>query len=86
MLGTSDSDKTLLNHFFVEMISFISINFRNRREVNEFEDENAILIKSNHDDNEVFDNLIKRKILVRNEDLDSQRNLDESKDKASVNK
>jgi hypothetical protein len=34
------------------MISFRFIDFRNRRKINEFEDEYAILMKSNRNDNE----------------------------------
>jgi hypothetical protein len=36
----------------IEMISFRSIDFRNRRKINEFEDEYAILMKSDRSDNE----------------------------------
>jgi hypothetical protein len=36
----------------IDMISFSFIDFRNRREINEFEDEYAILMKSNRNDNE----------------------------------
>jgi hypothetical protein len=38
--------------FLIEMISFIFINFRDRREVKKLENEYAILIKSNRNDNE----------------------------------
>jgi hypothetical protein len=34
------------------MISFRSTDFRNRREINEFKDEYAILMKSDRNDNE----------------------------------
>jgi hypothetical protein len=54
------------------MISFRSTDFRDRREINEFEDEYAILMKSDRNDNE--------------ERLDSQMNLDESEDEKSVDK
>ncbi len=56
----------------IEMISFRSTDFRDRREINEFEDEYAILMKSDRNDNE--------------ERLDSQMNLDESEDEKSVDK
>jgi hypothetical protein len=36
----------------IEMIFFRFIDFRNRREVNKFEDEYAILMRSNRSDNE----------------------------------
>jgi hypothetical protein len=36
----------------IEMISFIFIDFRNRRKINEFEDEYAILMRLNQNDNE----------------------------------
>jgi hypothetical protein len=36
----------------IEIISFRFIDFRDRRKVNEFEDEYAILIKSNRNNNE----------------------------------
>jgi hypothetical protein len=36
----------------IEMIFFRFIDFRNRREINEFENEYAILMKSNRNDNE----------------------------------
>jgi hypothetical protein len=36
----------------IEMISFRSTDFRDRREINEFEDEYAILMKSDRSDNE----------------------------------
>jgi hypothetical protein len=36
----------------IEMISFIFTDFRYRREINKFEDEYAILMRSNRSDNE----------------------------------
>jgi hypothetical protein len=36
----------------IEMISFRFIDFRDRRNINEFEDEYAILMRSNRSDNE----------------------------------
>jgi hypothetical protein len=36
----------------IEMISFRFIDFRNRRKINEFENEYAILMRSNRSDNE----------------------------------
>jgi hypothetical protein len=36
----------------IEMIFYISTDFRDRREINEFEDEYAILMKSDRSDNE----------------------------------
>jgi hypothetical protein len=43
--------ESFYNHS-IEMISFRFTNFRDRREINEFEDEYAILMKSNRSDNE----------------------------------
>jgi hypothetical protein len=78
--------ESFYNHS-IEMIFFTSINFRDRRKVNEFEDEYAILMKSNRNDNERRRWLNqKKKFFVTNEDLDSQMNLDESEDEKSVNK
>jgi hypothetical protein len=63
------------------MISFRFIDFRDRRKINEFEDEYAILMKSNRNDKRRTKmTWSEEKILVTNEDLDSQMNLDESKD------
>jgi hypothetical protein len=39
-------------NYSIEMISFKFIDFRNRRKINEFEDEYAILMKSNRNNNE----------------------------------
>jgi hypothetical protein len=53
------------------MISFKFTDFRNRREINEFENEYAILMKSNRSDNEErrwFDQ--KKKSSWQNEDFD----------------
>jgi hypothetical protein len=69
------------------MIFFRFIDFRDRREVNEFENEYAILMRLNQNDNEErrwFNQ--KKKFFVINEDLDSQMNLDESEDERSVDK
>jgi hypothetical protein len=56
----------------IEMIFFIFIDFRNRSEINEHENEYAILMKSNENYNEARKWLDqKKKILVTNEDLDS---------------
>jgi hypothetical protein len=63
----------------VGMIFFIFTDFRDRRKVNEHEEEYEILMKSNRSDNEARRWLDqKKKILVTNEDLDSQKNLHES--------
>jgi hypothetical protein len=43
--------ESIYNHS-IEMISFRSTDFRNRRKINEFENEYAILMKSNRNDNE----------------------------------
>jgi hypothetical protein len=43
--------ESFYNHS-IEMISFRFTDFRNRRKINEFEDEYAILMKSNRSDNE----------------------------------
>jgi hypothetical protein len=45
----------------VEMISFIFIDFRNRREINEHEDEYTILMRSNRSDNEARRQLDQKK-------------------------
>jgi hypothetical protein len=47
----------------VEMISFIFINFRNRREINEHENEYTLLMKSNRSDNRVWRHLDQKKII-----------------------
>jgi hypothetical protein len=52
------------------MIFFIFINFRNRRKINEFENEYAILMKLNRNNNEKRKKLDQKKILVTNEDFD----------------
>jgi hypothetical protein len=63
------------------MISFRSTDSRDCRKINEFEDEYAILMRSDRSDNEKRRCLDqKKKIFVTNEDLDSQMNLDESED------
>jgi hypothetical protein len=69
------------------MISFRFIDFRNRRKINEIENEYAIFdeIKSKWQ-RETKIAWSKEKILVTNEDLDSQMNLDESEDERSINK
>jgi hypothetical protein len=43
--------ESFYNHS-IEMISFRFIDFRSRREINEFEDEYAILMRSDRSDNE----------------------------------
>jgi hypothetical protein len=43
--------ESFYNHS-IEMISFRFIDFRDRRKINEFEDEYAILMRSNRSDNE----------------------------------
>jgi hypothetical protein len=43
--------ESFYNHS-IEMISFKFIDFRNRRKINEIEDEYAILMRSNRSDNE----------------------------------
>jgi hypothetical protein len=47
----------------VEMISFISIDFRSRREINEHEDEYAILMRSDRSDNRARRQLDQKKII-----------------------
>jgi hypothetical protein len=67
------------------MISFISIDFRSRREINEHEDEYAILMRSDRSDNKARRQLDQKKNnLVTIEDLDFQKDLGESWDEGSV--
>jgi hypothetical protein len=69
----------------VEMISFIFIDFRDRREVKELENEYAILMRSDRSDNEARRHLDqKRKVSWRSK-ISIQRNLDESLNEKSIN-
>jgi hypothetical protein len=69
----------------IEMISFIFIDFRNRREIKEHEDEYAILMRSDQWQRSSKMTWSEEKIFVTNEDLDSQKNLDESWNERLVN-
>jgi hypothetical protein len=68
------------------MISFISTDFRDRREINEHEDEYAILMRSDRSDKQSSKTAwSEENNLVTIEDLDPQKDLDESWDERSVN-